>query len=411
MAIKNGILHDADEVMNAFGSMFNDAAQNLFNADYLGFDSKLDVTGEPNLKNVFYSTFTSDDADVNYGFVHDSTNDYYYTPDLSGVTNFIVIEATDNNTATWAGANNCILFKISSGKWILVSSSADAEVQRAELIKTLFYGSNNTFGWAGATITPETTALITQFSDITALKTSYSDDVGRRIIFARCRETAYAAGTYTGTFADTTTNTACSSWSLVSSGIQGANLSQWEIPSGTVKNTQAVGTSNELGTDTTADEVNNPATCQLEARGGNSSSAFGYIHVLIACKGAISWATSGTVTVSNTDYYATGVMPLFTAAGTLSAEGGVNTSTLIFKDTASASVTNAIPVINSTIDASSSEQISVSADGGSNWTDVNNAEIARPTAGTDLWRRIVITRTDLSVEDKVTEQAVKYNLY
>ena len=98
-----------------------------------------------------------------------------------------------------------------------------------------------------------------------------------------------------------------------------------------------------------------------------------------------------------------------TAAGSLSVEGA-DDSTLIFKDTV-ASTDNAIAVINSTIDAASSEQISISANGGSNWTDVNNTEIARPTAGTALWRKIVITRTDLSKLDKVTEQSVKYNIY
>ena len=135
-----------------------------------------------------------------------------------------------------------------------------------------------------------------------------------------------------------------------------------------------------------------------------------YVKALVLCSGDITWVESGTDhTTSNTDFYTDHSIPDFTAAGSLSAEGAY-TSTLIFKDTTE-SVTNCIPVINSTIDASSSQQISVSADGGSSWTDVNNAEIARPTAGTSLWRKITITRTDLSVLDTVTEQAVKYNFY
>jgi hypothetical protein len=553
MAIKNGLLHDADEVMNAFGSMFNDAAQNLFNADYLGFDSKLDVTGEPNLKNVFYSTFTSDDADVNYGFVYDSTNDYYYTPDLSAVNEYVIIEADDDDIS-WT-SNDTILEKIASGKWRLYGTGADTDaVKRAKIHKSLWYGTDGS------------NQLILDFTNITAIKTSHANDVGKR---AHLISRPYTGGapitrTIDGTFSDTTNNTDCSSWSNLLGGSDGNDTKIWQIPTGTTRNSStSTSASSELGTDTSADENDNPANCRIDCTGDNPNAS-NYFHVLILCVGDITW--SGNVDETIVDYFTDELIPLFTIADT-SANEGLDVSTLIFKDTASASVTNCIPVINfnaptywsdslftnrSFEDAISSEwtyaevdtntkisgarsttyaysgtysylidmqagmalndygeitqtvdltnatnisvqaksdslnvmsaqlivdgtvldskyggagaydwteltgviplsyrtsgidvtlrfirgspandnagrvffddvkvwdantqngRISVSADGGSNWTDVNNAEIARPTAGTDLWRRIVITRTDLSAEDKVTEQAVKYNLY
>jgi len=371
--------------------MFNDAAQNLFNADYLGFDSKLDVTGEPNLKNVVYSTFKTDDADVNYGFVYDSTNDYYYTPDLSAVNEYVIVEAT-SLSAPIVNVNDCYSTQLSSGKWLIYCSSGTDAVHRAQILKTLFYNRE-----------------ITKFDTITSIRTSHANDVDKRAHLISRPHTGGQPITRTidGTFSDTTNNTDCSSWSDLLGGSDGADTKNWQIPTGTTRNSSTSSSpSLELGTDTSADENDNPSDCRIACT-GNFPNAAHYLHVVVLCVGDITW--SGTVDETIIDYFTDESIPLFTIADTLSNEG-VYTSTLIFKDTTE-SVTNCIPVINSTIDASSSEQISVSADGGSNWTDVNNAEIARPTAGTDLWRRIVITRTDLSVEDKVTEQAVKYNLY
>jgi len=60
MAITNGQVANANEVMNAMGNIWNDTAQNIFNADYIGFDADLNNEGEPNLKNVFFNTGLTD---------------------------------------------------------------------------------------------------------------------------------------------------------------------------------------------------------------------------------------------------------------------------------------------------------------------------------------------------------------
>jgi hypothetical protein len=392
--IKPTDLNDNNDLLASWGkvagSIFNDTAQNLFNADYIGFDSKLNVTGEPNLKNVVYSTFKTDDADVNYGFVYDSTNDYYYTPDLSAVNEYVIVEATSLSSPI--NQNNVKSTQISAGKWLVYCDTGTDAVHRAQIMKTLFYGQK-----------------ILNFTSVTAIKTSHANDVGKQ---AHLISRPYTGGqpitrTIDGTFLDTTNNTDCSSWSDLLGGSDGYDTKIWQIPTGTTRNSSSTSASLELGTDTSADENENPANCRIDCT-GDSPNAYHYFHVLILCVGDITW--SGNVDETIIDYFTDESIPLFTIADTLENEGVLD-YILIFKDTAGESVTNCIPVINSTIDASSSEQISVSADGGSNWTDVNNAEIARPTAGTALWRRIVITRTDLSVEDKVTEQAIKYNLY
>jgi len=382
MAIKNGSLPEADDVMNAMGSLFNDVAQNLFNADYIGFDSRLTNSTTPNLKNVKYSTFTSDDADTNYGFFYNASTDLYETQDLTAITEYIIIEATSISSPI--NQNNVKSLQIGAGKWLIYCSTGTDAVHRAQIIRTLFYDNR-----------------IGNFTTVTSVQTSHANDVGKRAHKANTSTAGLAQLNYTGTFVNTATNTNCSSWSNVTPGHYD-DTSNWEMPSATVLNSSG----NELGTDMSADELSNPATCDLEVECSSTGGTAASVGVVILCVGDITWAGTGT----NTDYFTDDSIPDMIAAGTLEDEGATPTSTLIFKDTV-ISTNNAIPVINSTIDATSSQVISVSANGGSNWTTVNNAEIARPTAGTELWRKIVITRTDLSKEDTVTEQAVKYSLY
>lgn len=419
MGILNGDLIDADELMSAYGANFNDTAQVIFNADYIGYDSRLANAGNPNLKNVFYSTFQTQNASSNYGFVYDSTNDLYETPDLSGITEYVIIEADVDDSLTWT-SNDCVLTGISAGKWILFCDTGTDAVQRAQIHKSLWYGTN------GAN------QLMLDFANVTAVKTSHANDVSKRGYFYN--QTIPGGGgdkdyidDVTGTFADTSTNTNCSIWSYFassesgSSSVFGDTLSL-QMPSGSTLHSlvwanNSSNSSDELGTDTSGDEKNNPASF-INTMNGNwnsNSSASANSHGIILATGGISFAytkaaadTNGVLTTI--DFTTDNSIPIMTAAGSFATEGA-DTATLIFKDTAGASVTNAISAINSEIDGTSSEQISISANGGSNYTDVNNTEIARPTAGTALWRRIVIIRTDLSKLDKVTEQAVKYNYY
>ena len=102
MTIKNGELADADEVMNALGSLFNDTAQNIFNADYIGFDSRINDDGVPQYKNVIYSTFQTDDAISKTSFSYDSSGDKY---DVTGSSAILV---TGTNTDVGENITNVI---------------------------------------------------------------------------------------------------------------------------------------------------------------------------------------------------------------------------------------------------------------------------------------------------------------
>ena len=403
MAIENGELIEADDILNALGSMFLDFSQNLFNSDYNGFANNLTDSTAPNLDNVFYSTFTSDDADQVLGFEYDSTNDKYKTVSVS-TDYYFIIEANDQELSY--ESTEVHVQKLSSGKWIVFGKGGSQEIRRANIHKALWFGTDGT------------DQLILDFTNVTSLKVSDSDDVGFRGHYARANLAGDATGTYTGTFLDTTGNT-ISSWSnlfLNTNAAGGTRIARWEVPSATILHTISAGpsntvTSDEMGTDLSGDEKSNPATCQAEIIGALFTLS-GIVRAIIFCQGDITWVNVNMTSVENIDFFTDNSIPDTTQADSLSTEGYTdNTSTLIFKDTTSSSVTNAIASINSSIDGTSSEQISISANGGSDFTDVNNGEIARPIVGTALWRKLVITRTDLSKLDQVTEQAVKYNFY
>lgn len=397
------------------GSNFNDVAQMIFNSAYLGFDARLANSGVPSLKDTFYSVFTSDDADIKELFDYDATNDLYKTADLSGVTEYIIIEADDDSIA-WTN-NDTAIIKISSGKWMLYGTQgADSSaVHRAKIHKSLWFGTDGT------------DQLILQFSNISNLKTSNANDVDKKgyfaTIFCRGKGSGTSTSTMTGTFADTTTNLDCAPWSLVSSTRANGDetTAQYYLPENTlintIKRTGSDGTAfiDDMGTDVTADELDNPADTKLLMTAlGSGSNQVATGSMIVLTVSDMTWVHTNvstswnTETFSDIDFTNDNSIPALVAAGSLEAED-VNTSTLIFKNTVP-STDNAIAVINSQIDATSSQQISISADSGSNYTDVENVELAKLTPGTELWRKIVITRTDLSKIDKVTEQAVKHSI-
>lgn len=392
----------AQELQILDGFVFNNLMQTIFNNDYSGWNAKLNNSGSPSFLNLFFSTFQADNADTNFGFLYDSTNDLYTLSDLSGVTEYIIIEAT-SLSAAW-DANNSKTIQVSSGKWLVYCTSGTDAVHRAQINKSLWYGTDGS------------DALIDDFTSVTAVKTSHTNDIDKRALLTQFTPGGGGVIVATGTFNDTSGNNNCSIWTDLTAKITGAQggitTMNAEFAIGNVINLASQnggpGTdiSFELGTDRSADELTNPADCEFNYGGAGNSTASGIADIVILCEGTVTW--SGGTLATEKDYTADDSIPVMVAAGSLSAEG-VGNGTLIFKDTASSDVTNAITIVNSTIDASSSKQISTSANGGSNFTNGDNGELVRPITGTALWRKIVITRTDLSKLDIVTEQAVKWS--
>lgn len=414
----NDTFNAAAGFLNWCGKNFNDLVQLLFNADYLGFDSRLSNSGIPSLDNTFYSTFTSNNADVSENLDYNATNDLYETIDWStiqGNANYYAIDVYAT-TLTISSITNVTRVQIRENVWRFYSIQTSLEVARALVIENLFKPTDVTDG--------STSPIITSVTVLTALKTSESDDVGMRGHYGYASwfsnvDDPYTSNNYQATFSDTTLNTRIDGWGVTTgnSGTIGS-WSKWgSSDNGTTKFVSAAstgGNGDSWGTDQSAARNSNETNGKLNVSLSNTD-----ININMGCGGFFffksgtlgSWTiTTGTPGQTNTDehnydYLNTGGIP----ALVLQAESLEEQSTLIFKDTVP-STSNAVLVINSQIDATSSEQRSLSADEGSNYIDVENAEIARPSVGTEFWRKIVVTRTDLTKIDKITEQAGKYNI-
>jgi hypothetical protein len=428
MTIKNGEFANADEVMNAFGIFFKNFAQLNWNeaydqgGDITSWNAKLNADGVPQFKNLVTDTFQTESA-TSDGFQYNSANDYYETVDVSVATvgsEYVIIEADDANVS-WSN-NDCVLEKMGTGKWLLYCDTGTTAVKRAQIIKSLFFGTDGS------------DQLVLDFANVTAMKTSHANDVGKRAHYAQMSygwlatggDTGIEFARYTGTFADTSTNTDCSSWSNFFSNFNiGApkQIAAWELPEGTDIHTlttgtgQSTATSDEIGTDTSADETDNPADCELQIEGRRFASGWygADSWLIVLCAGDISWAyTEDSASVktasSNIDFFSDNSIPDFTAASSLATEFG--TATLIIKDTASATVTNSISTWNATIDAGDVLVVSISYDGGANYTVVTDPTIARATpTGTGLWLKFTLTRNDLTKTNLITEAATSYNWY
>jgi len=221
-------------------------------------------------------------------------------------TPYVVINA-DSLSGSWT-YNNCQIAMMKPNEWTLFCKEGANEEKRAQIYKSLFFGTNGS------------DALINNFTNITALKTNISRDVGKQAYYAYMYTTDHGTnGSYIGTFSNTTDNNSCSSWSNLhahrdSSG--GTNTAYWYLPDGVELNKVVATwsndkTSNEIGTDTSDDETDNPVDCELKG-GTGSSSDDTTARVLVLSKGDISWTFTGTAETNGlVDYKNDNSVPVF----------------------------------------------------------------------------------------------------
>ena len=235
------------------------------------------------------------------------TNKYTAT---SGTEPFFLIEASSISSIGDFAINNCYIIPTDTGKWLLRCSSGTDEVKRAQIYRTLFAGEKSNL-----TLHSNPRATSTYITGWTAFKTNITRDVGKQAHYASI-ETDTAFGNYDGSFANTSTNTDCSSWSTVDYPLSGA-------------------VSTELGTDLTGDENDNPSDCKLINNGvtnidatwqiptGTTRNTFGntldneevLAEALVLCVGDLTWTedtTSGTPTYASTDFVTDHSVPVLT---------------------------------------------------------------------------------------------------
>lgn len=353
--------------------------------------------------NYVMDKFTSDNAQSYTFMTYNASNDNYETFDVSAISTdyYVDIYTTSTTGISALAINNCTTQLISYDGTTYVyrmwSTSVDAEVQRAEVMKTLFYGTN------------ATDYKVTGITGLTNLKSSDSRDVGKRAHLARNFEPATfntnGTADYLGTFANTTTNTDCQVWSFVSASLSGGGGSATatvQFPNGTTVNSvSASSTSDETGTDTSADNQNNPADVELSTSYTTSSSTAGATtRALVLCVGDITWAATTTGnpgTQDNQDFFTTHSIPDFEAA-TIS----IGSAILITESNTVSNPGHIFPFSDTTIDAANSVTVEFTADGTNYQTISTERELQAVTAtGTTGWFRFTITRTDNTVIDTI----------
>jgi len=215
---------------------------------------------------------------------------------------FVEISATSINEIELT-INNCVIIPKSAGVWILGSTTTgDDEVARSEVYKTLFYGTNGS--------NPKVTSAITS---LTTLKTSVARDVGKQAHYVARNHNQNVTIDSDGVFANTTTNTAVSSWSYMDP--NPGKTMFWQIPTGTTVHTTTSAISSEYGIDTSADETDNPTNCRLES---TSSGTGAYnMNALVLCVGDITWTPSGGGTETTIDFATDYLVPLLTSGASL----------------------------------------------------------------------------------------------
>jgi len=351
MTILNGEVASADDVMNAFGSMFIDTSQLIFNADYIGFDGRLAGTGIPILKNVMYDTFTSDSmtkSNVSYN----ATSDYY---------EFISVDdECDDSSYT--------------DSWTAQTSGVGATVSEdtSDLSAAVHHASTNT-GTAACISNGATTPL-------DFYNTNKDVHIRTRILLS-------------GTGIDYNTTASTERFGLT----DGSNT-VW-LKTQTTSNNRVTNDSVwDIYIDASADEAHLYDDGVLDTANIDISSLSGNYYLT----GEATLTSSGTVnfTASVNFYYvySRSVDQVLSITSTA--------------DTADATVTNIIGVQNITEGDNVVRQLSV--DNGANYETITSGEILRPTnTGTQIIYRAVETIASITIPEttpKATAYSLKYNL-
>jgi hypothetical protein len=222
---------------------------------------------------------------------------------------FVLVYASSLTIANF-NINNVTATEISSGIWKINSSEIDYEVQRAQVLKTLFYGTDGS-----------NPRIIGSISGITRLESFDTRDVGKRghLIRARGR---FSGGNlnFIGNFSQQSENYNVAIWSYLGgffSQVPDPFLSV-EFPTGiSIVSTSTI--IDHTGTDRRINDYNNPNSFKLIANvdGGLNDQT---IRVLILSSGEINHTMSSGTLDTKIDFTKNYSIPEFTLANFLFTE-------------------------------------------------------------------------------------------
>ena len=381
--IINGPLNDAVPV----NSNFNFAWSRLL-------EYGLDGATATNQSDHKQDLFSTDTAQFLQFMQYDSGSDYYECIDTS-TAYYVIIVASSLTPASFA-INGCLCSLFSSGQWMLSCDTGTYEANRAKVMQTLFENGASS-------------PLITDATTVTAIKTVDSDDINMRGHWATLTGIPHSTNyTYPGTFVDTTGNT-ISSWSDLSTGNDASLSAGHEVPLGVSLHSVSGEnqSSNDFGTDTSADEKSDPANCNLQigAAGSNSSNFTATCHAIFFGQGDITWVSGGG-TDANYDFFTDGSIP----DTTLATESDLTCVLITGTNTITTNETSIIARVIKSLTVGNTLVIEASFNGGTNYTTITEKEIGIiSNTGTSSQLKLTITRANNSETDNISSYGYYYS--
>ena len=251
--------------------------------------------------NLVTDEFTDEDGVNNTVNISKSSADYNSSEDKYEIEsipqNFVIIEADNLNESSFE-INDCKIRRIDDRKWQLYSTIGTEEVKRAKIYQTLFYDK------AAQTI-----------NNCTAIKTTFTRDIGKTAYFLYLEVNTSTGQTqdYTIDFQNETTNNNVSFWGryFANDGSSGTS-SVLQVPDGnTIRGGGFFVDINDLGTDRTQDEKDNPVDARLFT-GVNDGNALA--ELIFLSKGDITFTYSGSGSNNKIEYESDEGIPAFTEA-------------------------------------------------------------------------------------------------
>jgi len=251
----------------------------------------------------------SETVDLNYTTANHKT-DHYEIFRLYKDAFFVDIYATNISTSAFQ-INGCNSWEYALGKWRIYCQEYDYESNRALVYKTLFYGTNGN----------DPRVSETYIKDLSAIKTLHSDDIGKRAHYVSCSDKPIGqfSHVYTGSFNERFDNKRASVWSNLYTSKDSVDA-EFNFANLIVNKVQSGGSSDEIGTNTSGEEKDNPAKAYFNFRGNTPDTQTANGKAIIICNGEITWENDGMESVSAMDFYKDKGIPLFSRLDTYSKE-------------------------------------------------------------------------------------------
>ena len=357
MAIVNGQVANATEVMNAMGSIWADSMNGIFASDYTGFNSRLGGDGDVKLDNTIYGITTDFNTKLTTNTDYDGVDRILF----GGFTVFDIFSGDSVDTDIWAETSGTGSSATVSGGKLTMYSATSTNDSSSQLISS----------GGSAFDLNATCALIIDLESL-----SYTNGGG--------------SGAASGAAIIYLTDGANDVMLLGGSGIGSLteNYYRFEIDPST----------NNVERYSTSDDIN----------GTGSSSSIDVTTLTDGSAWRLKLYTNGV--------YDNGDRGLGSIViNSIRYIEDATTETSIFQTdfTTTETVTNCIPLVTLALPTGISiGTLQVSADGGSNWETATNKEIHRFTnTGTSLGLKVTLNSSLTMTASILGEFAIKYNLY